>query len=101
MHWVFLGLNSGIAKQILSIYGNTKTFQYLSIFIKIYICNTCEYLHFYRKFAEMDKEKRKPKRQPEFKSFTDNKSYKNIFKCKIMWYSTTYQMFYIICQLIH
>ena len=32
----------------------------------------------------MDKEKRKPKRQPEFKSFTDNKSYKNIFKCKIM-----------------
>ena len=32
----------------------------------------------------MDKEKRKPKRQPEFTSSTDNKSYKNIFKCKIM-----------------
>ena len=44
-----------------------------------FLCNTCEYLHFYRKFAEMDKEKRKPKRQPEFTSSTDNKSYKNIF----------------------
>ena len=57
MHWVFLGLNSGIATQILSIYGNTKTFQYLSIFIKLYICNTCEYLHFYRNLLKWIKKR--------------------------------------------
>ena len=32
----------------------------------------------------MDKRKRKPKRHLEFTSFTDNKSCKNIFECKIM-----------------
>ena len=79
MNWVLLGLNSGIATQILSIYGNTQTYQYFLIFINIYICNICQYLYFCRKFAEIDKGKRKPKWHLEFTSSTDNKSCKNIF----------------------
>ena len=52
--------------------------------INIYICNTCRYLYFCRKFAEIDKGKRKPKRHLEFTSSTDKKSCKNIFKSKTM-----------------
>ena len=48
----------------------------MSIFINIYIR---QYLHFCRKFAEMDKGKRKPKQILEFTSSTDNKSCKNNF----------------------
>ena len=40
--------------------------------MNIYICNTCQYLYFCRKFAEMDKRKRKPKRHLELLSSTDN-----------------------------
>ena len=54
----------------------------MSIFINTYICNTCQYLYFCRKFAEMDKGKRKAKRYLEFTSSTDNKSCKNIFNVK-------------------
>ena len=52
--------------------------------INIYNCNTCRYLYFCRKFAEIDKGKRKPKRHLEFTSSTDKKSCKNIFKSKTM-----------------
>ena len=79
MYWLLLGLNSGIATQILSICGNTYTYQYLSIFINIYNCNTCQYLYFCRKFAEMDEGKAKPKGHLEFTSSSENKSCKNIF----------------------
>ena len=47
--------------------------------MNIFICNTCQYPIFWRKFAVMDKGKRKPKRHLEFTSSTNNKSCKNIF----------------------
>ena len=47
--------------------------------MNIYICNTCQYLYFCRKFAEMNKGKRKMIQYLEFTSSTDNKSCKNIF----------------------
>ena len=47
--------------------------------MNIYICNTCQYLYFCRKFAKMNKGKRKLKRHLEFKNSTEDKSYKNIF----------------------
>ena len=46
---------------------------------KTYICNICQYLYFCRKFAEMDKEKRKPKRHLEFTSSTDKKNHVRTF----------------------
>ena len=78
MHFYLSWLNSGIATQILFIYGNNETYQYLSKFINIYICNACQYLYFCRKFAEMHK----GKSCSDILNSTDHKLYKNIFNVK-------------------
>ena len=55
----------------------------LSIFVNIYkYLYLYYYLYFRKKFAEMDKRKRKPKRHLQFTISTDRKSWKNIFNVK-------------------